>query len=332
MQFNMHCTGVVASALCFSLASGLASAQPTGVSSAYPNRPVRLVVPVAPGGGQDSVSRILAPVLSEAVGASFFVDNRPGAGQTLGMDFVAKAPPDGYTLLMAGAAFTIAPFTFSSVPFDIARDFAPISQIAFQPLFLVIHPSLKVNTPQELVAMAKARPGELNLGLGDPGGSGAMAGEIFKTVTETRMVSVPYKNGPSGLMALMTNEVQVLFTTPTSAIQHFKSGKLKMLGTTGKERAAYLPDVPTLPEMGIKGVDVGPWQGLVAQAKLPAAIIDRLHKLVVDALQLPAVRVRLATSGADTIIGSTPKEFADVISRELVQNSRVIKAVGIKVQ
>ena len=323
MRFTVF---AAANVIGLSLLSSAAFSQP----ATYPNRPVRVVVPLPPGGGQDAVGRILTPGLSEALGASFFIDNRPGAGQTLGTDMVAKAAPDGYTLMMAGAAFTIAPFTYASVPYDVVKDFAPITQVAFQPLFLAVHHAVKASSVQELIALARARPGELNLGLGDPGGSGAMAGELLKMVTNTKMVSVPYKGGPLALMALMTNEVQVLFTTPTSAIQHLKSGKLKMLGTTGKERAPYLPDVPTLNEAGIKDVDVGPWQGLVAPARTPDAIIGRLHKQIVAVLQLPVIRERLAASGADTIVGSSPKDFALLINRELVQNARVVKAAGLK--
>lgn len=315
--------------LLLSLLTGAAVAQS---ASPWPARPIRLVVPLAPGGGQDSVSRVLAPVMGDALGQPVVVENRPGAGQSLGMDFVARAPADGHTLLMAGAAFTVAQFLYPNASFDVARDFAPVSQIAFQPLFLIVHPAVKAASAPELVALAKARPGELNIGLGDPGGSGAMAAEIFKLVTEARMVSVPYKNGPAGLLGLMTNEVQATFTTPTSAMGHFKSGKLRMLATTGANRAAYLPDVPTLNEVGIKGVDVGPWQGLVGPAKLPPAIVDRLHRLVADSLQLPEVREKLLKVGADTLIGSTPKEFAAVIARELVQNSRVVKLTGMKAE
>jgi len=324
-----HTLTRIAIAVCLPLTINTAFGQQAAPTASYPNRPVRVIVPVPPGGGHDIIGRIITTALSEGFGTPFIVDNRPGGGQTIGTDIAAKAQPDGYTLMVAAAGFTIAQFMYASAPYDAGKDFAAITQVTSQPLLFAVNTSVKANTVQELIAFAKANPGELNLALADPGGSGSMAAELFKMVTNTKMVSVPYKGGAQALIALMSNEVQVVFTTPAAAMQHLKGGKLKVLGTTGKERVSYLPDAPTLTEAGIKDFDIGPWQGLVAPARTPSGIIDKLYRQMMEALKLPATRERLAASGADTV-GSSPQEFALFINRELARNSKVIKAAGLK--
>jgi len=309
--------------------AGAALAQ-QGTAANYPSRPVRVIVPVPPGGGHDIIGRVITAALSEGLGIPFVVDNRPGGGQTLGTSIAAKAQPDGYTLMVAAAGFTIAPFMFPAT-YDVARDFAPITQVTSQPLLLAVHPGVKANTVPELIALARARPNELNIALADPGGSGSLAAELFKMVTQTRMVSVPYKGGAQALIALMSNEVQVVFTTPAAAMQHLKTGRLRIIGTTGAGRVSYLPDTPTLAEAGIRDFEIGPWQGLVAPAKTPALIIDRLYRQMMAGLKLSTTRERLAASGAE-IVGSSPKEFGVFINRELARNSKVIKAAGLKAE
>ena len=297
--------------------------------TAYPDKPVRVIVPVAPGGSTDIIARIVLTKLAETMGAAFVVDNRPGAGGLLGNEIVARAQPDGYTLLFTYAAHTIVPFIYRSVPYDVHHDFAPITLAGAQPLLLALNSSVKANSVQELIALAKARPGELNVALATPSSSGALAAELFKIVTDTRMVSIAFKGGGPALVALVSNEVQLIFTTPPTIMPHLKSGKVKVIGTSGKERVSYLPDVPTLAEAGIKDFNTAPWQGVLAPAKTPPAVIDRLYKQILEVLRLPYTRERFAATGTD-VVGSSPQEFAQQIRRELEQNSKVIKSVGMK--
>jgi len=319
----------IAHTICLCLMVGSTWAQQAAQTVGYPSRPVRVIVPVPPGGGHDLIARIVMNKLSEAFGSPFVIDNRAGAGQIMGAEIVAKAQPDGYTLLFAASGHTISPFMYPSVPYDVQKDFAPVTMVSSGALVLALNPSVKAGTVQELIALAKARPGQLNLALATPGSSGSVAGELFKIITNTKMVSVPYKGGAQALAALMSNEVQLTFLPAASVIPLAKSGKLKVLGVSGEKRASYLPDVPTLAESGIKDFDVGPWQGVVAPAKTPSGIVDKLYRQVVEVLKLPDTRTRLDAAGAD-IVGSSPKEFGLFISRELRQNSKLIKAVGMK--
>ncbi|MFM9972357.1 MAG: Bug family tripartite tricarboxylate transporter substrate binding protein [Burkholderiales bacterium] len=307
------------------LLAGTAQAQ----SVSYPTRPVRVIVPVPAGGGHDLIARIVMTKLGEVIGTPFVIDNRTGAGQIMGADIVAKAQPDGYTLLFAASGYTIAPFMYPHVPFVVRKDFAPITRVGSQPLLLATNMAAPFNTVQELIALAKAKPGDLKIALASPGSSGAVAGELFRLVTQTQLVRVPYRGGAQALTALMSNEVQLTFLPAPSVIPFAKSGKLKILGTSSKARASYLPDVPTFNESGIKDFDVGAWQGVVAPAKTPGRVIDRLYTQIAEVLNLHATRERLAGVGTE-IVGSTPKEFAQFIERDLEQNHRIVKAAGLK--
>jgi tripartite-type tricarboxylate transporter receptor subunit TctC len=257
------------------------------------------------------------------------IDNRAGAGGILGNEIVAHSQPDGYTLLFTYAAHTIVPFIYRKVPYDVYKDFAPITMAGSQPLLLAINASVKANTVQELIALAKAKPNELNVALATPSSSGALAAELFKILTNTQMVSVPFKGGAPALTAMVSGEVQLIFTTPPTVMPYIKGGKVKVLGTSGKERVPYLPDVPTLAEAGIKDFNTAPWQGLLAPAGTPAAIVDRLYKQVGEVLKTPYAHERFTAAGTD-VVGSSPKEFGELIKRELAQNSKVIKAVGMR--
>lgn len=318
----------VAGGICLLLSSGAAWAQAAKTTS-YPDRPVRIIVPVAPGGGTDIVARVVSTRLSEVFGAPFVVDNRPGAGSMIGTDIVAKAQPDGHTLLFAYAAHTIVPFIYSSVPYDVNKDFAPVTLVGAQPLVLTVHPSVKANSVQELIALTKTKPGGLNVGLATPSSSGALAAELFKILTHAQMVSVPFKGSGPAMIALLSGEVQAIFATPPDVMPHLKSGRVKVIATSSKERLPYLPDVQTLAEAGIKDLNTFPWQGLLAPAKTPSEIVDKLYKQIAEVLKTPYARERFAASGID-IVGSSPREFSVQIRRELEQNGRVIKAVGMK--
>src|SRR5688572_12884709 len=276
----------------------------------YPDRPVRVIVPVAAAGGTDIIARIVLTKLGEVTGSQFIVDNRPGAGGLLGNEIVARARPDGYTLLFTYAAHTIVPFIYSStrVPYDVYRDFTPIVLAGQQPLLLALNSQVPANTVGELINLAKAKPDTLNVALATPSSSGALAAELFKVLTNTKMVSVPFKGGAPALTALIQNEVQLIFTTPPTIMAHLKSGRVKVLGTSGKERVPYLPDVPTLAEAGVKDFNTAPWQGLLAPAGTSPAIVNFLHEQIGATLKAPDVKERFAQQGTEPV-GLGPKDF-----------------------
>lgn len=317
----------------FILAAGLslcaASAFAQQAAAGYPNKPVRVIVPVASGGGTDIIARIVMTKLGEQLGGAFVIDNRAGAGGILGNEIVAHTQPDGYTLLFTYAAHTIVPFIYRKVPYDVYKDFAPVTMAGSQPLLLAINAGVKANTVQELIALAKARPNELNVALATPSSSGALAAELFKILTNTQMVSVPFKGGAPALTAMVSGEVQLIFTTPPTVMPYIKGGKVKILGTSGKDRVSYLPEVPTLAEAGIKDFNTAPWQGLLAPAGTPAAIIDKLYKQIGEVLKTSYANERFTAAGTD-VVGSSPREFGELIKRELEQNSKLIKAVGMR--
>jgi len=319
----------VATIICLWLLAAIAYAQQVAAAAGYPDKPVRVIVPVAAGGGTDIIARIVTTKLGETLGAAFVIDNRPGAGGILGNEIVAHAQPDGYTLLFTYAAHTIVPFIYRKVPYDVYKDFAPVTMAGSQPLLLAVNTSVKATTVQELIAYAKARPDELNVALATPSSSGALAAELFKLLTNTRMVSVAFKGGAPALTALVSGEVQLIFTTPPTVMPHLKGGRVRILGTSGKERVPYLPEVPTLAEAGIKDFNTAPWQGMLAPAGTPSAIVDRLYRQTGEVLKTPYVRERFAAAGTD-VVGSSPAEFGALIKRELAQNSKVIKAVGMR--
>lgn len=307
-----------------------AAAQQKGPGG-YPERPVRVVVPVAPAGGTDIIARLLLNGMSDSIGTQFVVDNRPGAGGLLGNEIVAKAQPDGYTLLFTYAAHTIVPFIYSAgrVPYNVHKDFTPIILAGKQPLLVTVSSKVPVNSVKELIALAKAKPDVLNVAWATPSSSGALAAEIFKIVTDTKMVSVPFKGGAPALTAVVQNEVQLIFTTPPTVMPHLKSGRVKVLATSSEERVPYLPDVPTLAEQGVKDFNTAPWQGLLAPAGTPKPIIDFLYKHAAAVLKQPEVRARFLKLGTDPI-GLNPKQFGEMIDRELKLNSKVIKQVGME--
>lgn len=296
---------------------------------AYPDKPVRVVVPVAPGGSTDIIARLTMGKVGELLGASFVVDNRPGAGGLLGNEIVATARPDGYTLLFTYAAHTIVPFIYRKVPYDVYKDFTPITLVGDQPLLLAVNSTVPAHSVQELIALARAKPGSLNVALATPSSSGALAAEVFKILTDTKMVSIPFKGGAPALTALVGGEVQLIFTTPPTVMPFLKMGKVKILATSGKERVPYLPDVPTLAEAGVKDFHTAPWQGLLGPANLPRPVVERLYTSIKAVLRMPDVRERFVATGTDAV-GNTPEEFAKQLARELEQNKKVIKAVGMR--
>lgn len=294
----------------------------------YPSRPVRIIVPLAAGGGMDTVARALAQRLTEAFNQSFVVDNRPGAGSQLALDILAAAAPDGYTLMMLSATTVVHPILYKS-RYDIVRDFAPVSQVTQQGYNLVVHPSVPAKSVAELVQYLKANPGKLNYSSSGIGSLIHMSGELFQIATGTRMVHVPYKGMGAAYTDLVGGQVQVSFPTIISSLPHVKSGKLRSLAVTPAKRVQALPDVPTFAEAGVKGVVVVNWYGLIAPAKTPKTIIDRLAAATAKAMDSPDVVKRLAAEGSEAV-GGTPQEFAAHLRAEHNQWSRVIKQAGIR--
>jgi tripartite-type tricarboxylate transporter receptor subunit TctC len=310
--------------------SCLAFTQDAAKGGAYPSRPVRMIVAVAPGGSTDVVGRIISGKLAESFGKSFVVDNRAGAGGILGNDIVAKSQPDGHTLLFTYAGHTIVPFIGDKIPYDVNRDFVPITLVASQPLLLTVNPTVPVKSVGDLIALARAKPNFLNAALPTTSSSGSLAVELLKIMTETKMVSVAFKGGAQAITAVLSGEMHFIFLPPSTVQPHLAVGKVRVLATTGKVRFPDLPSVPTMAEAGIKDFEMQSWQGILAPARTPNMIIDKLYAATMTILKQPEVRARLAATGSN-IEGTTPKEFADRITRELIRNKELVKAVGMSV-
>jgi tripartite-type tricarboxylate transporter receptor subunit TctC len=315
---------------CASLAALLASASAIAAWAAdpYPNRPIRLIVPYSVGGATDITSRVIAPHLADSIGYQVVVDNRPGGAAITGMDMVAKAAPDGYTILMASIAFGANAGLYAKLPFDPQKDFAPVSLVATVPMVLAIHPSVPVRSVKELIALAKAKPGILNYGSAGNGSANHLASELLKYMTSTNIVHVPYKGGGPAVAAIVAGETSMLFATISSSLQHYKSGRLIPLGVSTSKRNTALPDVPTVAEAGVPGYEFFEWQGVVVPAGTPKAVIDRLHKEIVKALASPDVKERIVGLGLD-VAGSTPQQFAAHINAEVIRWKKVAKESGI---
>ena len=302
---------------------GLACAQD------YPTRPVRLIVATVPGGGTDAIARILGARLTELLGQQFVIDNRGGAGGIIGTELVARAPADGYTLLMGFIASLAMNPALARTPYDTLRDFAPVSLVADAQYVLTIHPSIPPRTVKDLVAYAKANPGRINYASAGSGTPVHLAAELFKSVAGVNMVHVPYKGGGPAATAVLRGESQLIFGSVTATMPQIKAGKLIALGVTGAKRLPAAPEYPTIAELGYPGFEVTSWYGVVAPAKTPAAIVQRLHASVVSALKAPEVREQMGRQGLEPI-GSTPAEFAAHLKREVARGARVVKEAGIK--
>ena len=311
----------------------IASATPlhTLAQGAYPSRPVRIIAPTAPGGGNDVVSRLLAQGLSERLGRPVLVENRAGAGTVIGSEVVAKAAPDGHTLLMAVAAFTINPATYKKMPFDTLRDFTPITQALFVPNLMVVHPSLPVRSVKDLIALAKARPGQLSYSSGGQGTNSHMAAELFASMAGIRLLHVPYKGSTPAMIDLIAGNVTMQTTSASSLIPHVRAGRLRALGVSSAQRIAIAPDIPTIIEAGLPGYETSQWSGLLAPAGTPREIITRLHKETVAVLRTPVAMEHLARDGS-VVVAGTPEQFAELLSSEVAKWAKVAKAAGIQPQ
>jgi tripartite-type tricarboxylate transporter receptor subunit TctC len=304
------------------LATACANAQ------TYPSKAIRIIVPQSAGGSSDLVARPLAAQLTQSLGQSVVVENRPGAGSVIGTDLVAKAAPDGYTLLVVAASVTMSPSLYK-LPFDPVRDLAPISQLTSLPNILVVHPSLPVKSVKELISFVKARPGQLNFGSSGIATGTHLSMELLMHMTGMKMVHIPYKGGSLNVNALIGGETQVNFSTISTALQHVKTGRLRALAVSTAKRAAAAPEVPTIAEAGVKGYDYSSWIGLLAPAKTPAAIIARLNADANKAVHTPEVKAILAVEASEAV-GTTPEEFDAIMKREVTRWMQVVKAAGIK--
>jgi tripartite-type tricarboxylate transporter receptor subunit TctC len=295
----------------------------------YPVRTVRIIVPTSPPGGADVVARSVAPGLSERLGQQVIVDNRAGASTMIGHEMAAKAPPDGYTLVMGISTLAINPATFKHVPYDALRDFAPITQAAIQTLVLATHPSFPARNVKELIAIAKARPGDVSFSSPGFGTNPEMGMELFLYLTGTRMLHVPYRGGGESILALVAGHVSVTVASMLGTMPHVRSGKLRALGVTSSKRVATASDVPTVAEGGVPGYESLQWYGLLAPTGTPKEIIARLNREAVAVLRNPDIMTRLANDGTEIVAG-TPEEFGAYIRAETDKWAKVVKAAGIK--
>jgi len=294
----------------------------------YPVRPIRFVSPFAPGGGNDTISRLVTQAMGRNMGQHFIVDNRPGANTRIGMDIVAKAAPDGYTLVMTSSSVAINVSLYPKIPYT-PDDFAPVSLVAISPLIVVVHPSTRASTVKELIALARAKPGELTYASSGVGNISNLAGALFSTMAGVTMVHVPYKGANLGVTDLIAGRVSVMFSSALAMLPHIKTGKLRPLAVTGGKRSTALPALPTVAEAGLPGYEATTWYGVLAPAKTPRLIVNRLSTEVAKALAMPEVKSRLDDQGLDIVVNS-PDEFRAYIQSEIVKWRKVIQAAGIK--
>ncbi|MEK6591468.1 MAG: tripartite tricarboxylate transporter substrate binding protein [Pseudomonadota bacterium] len=313
---------------CLALAAALAGIAPAYAQ--YPTKPVRFILPFPPGGGTDTLARILGAKLSDGLAQQVILDNRPGAGANIGAEIAAKSPPDGYTLLMGNIAHTINMTLYRKLNYNFVKDFAAVSLLASAPNIVVVHPSVPAKSVKELVALARARPGELDYASSGSGSSAHLAAVLMLEMTRTKMNHIPYKGGGPAVVALVSGEVSVGFATTPSVINHVKSGKLRALAVTGAKRSPAAPELPTVSEAGIPGYEVSGWYGILVPTGTPQDIISRLHAESVKVLKLADVTSRMAAAGFEPV-GNSPAEFTAFIRNEAEKWAKVVKAAGTRV-
>lgn len=295
----------------------------------YPAKAVRMIVPFVPGGNTDIIARVYAPKMSEFIGQQVFIDNRGGAGGTIGTEIAAKAVPDGYTILMVSAGHVINPAMVKKLPYDSIKDFTPISVIADVPTAFVVHPSLPAKSIKEFIAIAKARPGEINYSTAGRGTVGHLSAELLNSMANIKLVHVPYKGTGQAMVDLVAGHVQMQFPSMPAAVQHVRTGKLRMIAQTGKKRSPAAPETPTMEESGLPGFVVSSGFAMFAPAGTPRPVIDRIHAALVKALNDPVVRSSLAQQGAE-VVASTPEEHNQFNRSEIAKWIKVARAAGIQ--
>ena len=295
----------------------------------YPAHALRLIVPLAPGGGNDGAARIVGHRLGEALGEQIIVDNRPGGGSIIASELVMKAPPDGHTLYLVSTVFTVAPSLHAKLSFDALRDFAPITRVTIAPGALIVHPSLPVHAVRDLVALAKARPGHITFGSAGLGTGSHLGGELFNVLAGVKLLHVPYKGSAFATTSVLGGETAVAFNNPFSSLPHIKAGRLRMVAVTTAQRWPLLPAIPTIAESGVPGYESTSWYGFVAPANLPKDVLAKLYAEISRALQQPDVVEKLTSAGV-IVVASKPEEFSAFIKSEVDKAAKVVKAANIK--
>lgn len=312
------------------VAAALAAGAPAFAADApYPTKPVRVIVPFAPGGGTDVMSRAVSHRLTQRLGETFVVDNRPGANGIIGVETASKAAADGYTLVAISNSHTVNVSIYKKIPYDLVRDLAPITEFTTQPFALVIHPSVPAKSVKDLIAHAKANPGRLNYGSSGQGGISHLSGALFASTAGIDLNHVPYKGGTPAMIDVISGQIQMLFSTLLQANPAIKSGKLRVLAVTTAKRNAAAPELPTMIESGVPGYAVSQWFGLTAPAKTPPAIIRKLNTEIVAILNEPEMKTRIAADGAEPV-ASTPEQFGMHIRREIAKWAKLVKQIGLQ--
>ena len=306
-----------------------AQAPAKGTGQAYPTKPIRLIVAFPPGGSTDIIARLVGQKLSERIGQQVVVDNRGGAGGTIGTDVTAKASPDGHTMLINNVSLAVNATLIEKLPYDTLRDLAPVSLLGRQPNVLVVHPGVAASSVSELLALARAKPGQITYGSGGVGTASHLATELLKLMTRTEMVHVPYKGLGPALTDLMGGRLQLIISTLASALPQVKSGKLKPLAVTTAQRSSFFPELPTMGEAGVAGYEFSTWYGLLVPARTPAPVVGRLNSETVKALNSPALKQQFAAQGLEPA-SSTPSEFGAYLKSETAKWAKVIRAANIK--
>jgi tripartite-type tricarboxylate transporter receptor subunit TctC len=312
--------------LCIGIPTSAAFAQ-----TDYPNKPIRLLVGFSPGGGTDIVARIVGHKLGEALGQQVVIDNRAGANQIIASELTANAKPDGYTLFMASAGFTINPAFHEKLPFDPIRDFSPITMVATAPNVLVIHPSLPARSVQDLIVLARTKPGQLIYGSGGVGTPSHLSGALFGALNKIRIEHVPYKGSGQALTAMLSGELQMSFPQLSGAIPHIKSGKLIALGVTTIRRSALMPELPTIADSGIAGYETSSWSGVMGPVGIPKQVVIKLSDVINRIMKDPDMSDKLSKQGAE-VVGGSPEEFAATISTEIEQWKKLVVSERIKMK
>ena len=312
-------------------ASMSAVAQKPAAAAIYPSKPIRMIVPFAPGGGTDIIARLVAQDLGQAWGQTVVVDNRAGGGGTVGTNLAAKSTPDGYTMVLCSLGLSYAPALYSKLPYDTERDLLPISRVATQPFVYVVIPALGVNSMKDLIALAKSKPGEIRYGSGGSGGSSHLGTELLRVMTGIDLVHVPYKGTGPALTAMLGGEIHMQLIGISSVVPHMKSGRMRALAVSGAKRSSAAPEVPTVAESGVPGYEFDVWYGMLFPAGTPRAIVGKVNAEINRVLKSAALTQRFAAVGLEAA-GNTPEEFATMIRAEIVKWRRVVKSANIKVE
>jgi tripartite-type tricarboxylate transporter receptor subunit TctC len=316
---------IAAAVLAFACAASAAA-------QTYPAKPVRLIIPFSAGGGTDIFARLIGRKLQENMGQSFVPDNRAGASGIIGCELVARAAPDGYTLLMGTTGtHTTNPAVYAKLPYDPLRDFEPVSLVAESPFVLLVHPSLPAKTVKELIAFARTRPGELTYGSSGIGSSSHLGFELFNMMAGIKGVHVPYKGLPPAMSDTASGQLVMTWNSITASAEFIKSGRVRALGIGSKKRSALMPQIPTISEAGLPGYELGSWYGLFAPAGTPQSIVRRLHSEIVKAINDPALKQQFSALSAEAV-GSTPEQFREVLKRDIVKWAKVARAANVKPQ